>query len=413
MVPVIRHSLKYNFMNQIFTYRFEELFNILPDGALVIDPVGNISLANQVAAQLLGYPDSQSLTGKPVHKLYVNPNDHDSLLSILGYRGVVEKNIFEWKKKTGETVLVELTASPLRDENGHINGILGFFRDMTAKLENQLAQQATLEATAARTMDEDRFLDSVNFYQSMPMTLILQGIAHNFNTPFGSIRGRAELLKHQLEKNESLFRNPEPDQKAALLQLHAKQTKGLADIIQQVDKLVELTKGFSQRLTSEYDNPETGVDLNEVIRNLILFLDSSLYFKHRILKQTEFDYALPPVDIPYRTVSLTLYHLLIHSMKATAGLNQKKLWIKTGHDDQFVWIDMTDNRERMDDEQMSDLFSIRYSSRYPAPDEARFSLCDLEIVNVKYLLSSYHAELEIVSEDTTTFRIRIERVRTA
>ncbi len=398
-------------MNRIFSYRFEELFKILPDGAIVIDPVGKISLANQVAAQMLEYDDWNELIGKPVHKLYSNPADHDSLLSILGYRGVVEKNLFEWKKKTGETLLVELTASPLRDEEGHINGILGFFRDMTAKLENQLAQQATLEATAARTMDDDRFLEAVNFYQSMPMTLILQGIAHNFNTPFGSIRGRAELLKHQLEKNGDLFRHPDQDQPGALPQIHAKQIKGLTDIIQQVDKLVELTRGFSQRLTFEYDNPESGFSLNDLIRNMILFLDSSLYFKHRIQKTVEYEPSVPAVSVSYRALSLAVYHLLIHSMKATAGLNQKKLWIRTGFDENSVWIDISDNRERMDEEQLSDLFSIRFSSRYPAPDEARFSLCDLEIVNVKYLLSNYHADLEISSEDTTTFRIRMDRAQ--
>lgn len=400
-------------MNQIFSYRFEELFNLLPDGAIVIDPVGNISLSNQVAASILGYSGAGDLAGCSAQRLYANPADHDSLLSILGYRGVVEKNLFEWKKKNGETLLVELTASPLRNENGHINGILGIFRDMTAKLENQLAQQATLEATAARTMDEDRFLDAINFYQSMPMTLILQGIAHNFNTPFGSIRGRAELLKHQIEKNSDLFRQPGQNQGGSVQQIISKQIKGLTDIIHQVDKLVELTRGFSQRLSSEYDNPETGVDINAVITNMLQFLESSLYFKHRILKDIQFDPSLPAVNISYKAISLAVYHLLIHSMKATAALNQKKLSIRTGSDAASVWIELTDNRERMDEEQLSDLFTIRYSSRYPAPDEARFSLCDLEIVNVKYLLTPYRADLEIVSEETTTFRIRIDRAETS
>lgn len=395
-------------MSSIFSYRFEELFNLLPDGALVLDSVGKITQVNQIAARILDYSDISGLIGKTVNLLYVNTGDHDSLLSILGYRGVVEKSLFEWKKKGGETLLVELTASPLRDEKGHINGILVIFRDMTMKLENQLAQQASLEETAARSMNDERFLEAVNFYQFMPMTLILQGIAHNFNTPIGSIRGRAELICHQIEKNRPLLdriTGSFPEFQSFL----NKQLKGLNDIIEQADRLVELTKNFTKRLSLEAENPSTQINLNEVIQHMLAFMESSLYFKHRITKEIHLHPELPPVDISYRAVSLALYHLLIHSMKATAGLNQKKIIIQTGFDEDSVWLEMTDNRERMDEDQLADLPLIRFSSRYPAPDEARFSLCDLEIANIRYLLSPYLADLEISSGEQTTFRLRISR----
>ncbi len=379
--------------------RYNELINSLPDGIFVIDALGQIVLANDAAAIILGYADKQEFIGRGVNEIYANPGDHDSLLSILGHRGSTHKNIFDWKRKDGKTVLVELTATPTRDPNGHVNGFHGFFVDITRKLENQIANQETLAATAARSVDEDKMLEAISYFRFAPMSLILQGVAHNLNTPLGGIRGRAELLQHHLNKDASV----EP-------QLNAKLNKGLAEIIAQVDKATELIKGFSAKIAMEMTSGQTDIDLNALIQNELAFLDSSLYFKHKITKEIILDPSLPKIKKTYRDVSQAIYDLFVHSMKATAESGDKRLTVKTFQNEEFIFVEISDNRPAVNAGQWEYHTSAHLDTMYNLiPEEAKFSIYDIEIVNARRLLAAQQIELQIFPNTESKFILQIPK----
>ena len=313
--------------------RYEELLNSLADGIFIIDAYGKISLANTAAATILGYSDKKMFIGMSVNEIYANPGDHDALLSILGLRGKADKAIFDWKKKSGETTLIELTASPIHDKEKHIQGFHGIFRDISSKLQSQIAQQETLAETAARSIDEDKLLEVINFFRVVPMSLILQGVAHNLNTPLGTIRGRAELLQHHIKKNSGLI-DAVADEKVRsdIVQFHAKLDRGIGEIVAQVDKASALIKGFSDKVSNEMNSYESEIDLNALIEHEIQFMGSSLYFKHKIKKETEFDPTIPFVKALYRDFSQAIYNLIVDSMKATGSKPEKLMKIKTFKD---------------------------------------------------------------------------------
>jgi PAS domain S-box-containing protein len=399
-------------MNQIdIQKRYDELINSLPDGIFVIDAHGQIVLANNAAAKILGYDDKQEFIGRGVNEIYANPGDHDSLLSILGHRGFTNKNIFDWKRKDGKTVLIELTATPTHDPGGHMNGFHGIFVDITRKLENQIAQQETLAETAARSIDEDKMLEAINYFRFAPMSLILQGIAHNLNTPLGGIRGRAELLQHHIKKNSDKVESIANDQaKTELQQLHAKLNKGIGEIIAQVDKATELIRGFSAKIAMEMTSGQTEIDLNALIQNELSFLDSSLYFKHKISREIILDPALPKIQGIYRNFSQAVYDLLINSMKATADVSVKKLKVKTSQNEGFVFIEISDNRPPVDAAEMDYHLSAHLDTRYVSiSEEARFSLYDVEIANAQRLLEAERTELQIFPNGESRFVIQIPK----
>ncbi|MBX7150196.1 PAS domain S-box protein [bacterium] len=391
--------------------RYEELFNSLPDGAFVIDTGGNLIMVNDVATALLGYKSQTELVGSTIDKVYANPSDHDALLSILGHKKIAKKNIFDWKKKNGDPLLIELTATPIHDEQGHICGIQGIFRDISRRLESQIAQQETLAEAAARSIDESKFLEAVDFYRSVPMSLILQGIAHNLNTPLGGIRGRAELIQHNFLKNSKIFESITDEKlRNEINAVTSKMIKGITEIIVQVDKATELIRGFSTKISFEMNYVESLQDINYIIKNELSFLESSLYFKHKISKQIDLQDNLPKFKAYYRDVSLAINHLLINSMKAISELPERNLRIKTYQNDANICIELTDNRKPMSTDEIRYHHLINLSTRYTAiADEARFSPYDIEIADAMRLLQLYGGSLTIVSEKETKFIIQIPK----
>lgn len=391
--------------------RYEELLNSLPDGIFIIDSHGRIELANKAAAAILGYTDKKDFLGLSVSELYANPGDHDALLSILGHKGKADKTIFDWKKKNGETTLIEFTASPIHDKKGHIKGIHGIFRDISSKLESQIAQQETLAETAARSIDEEKLLEVINFFRVVPMSLILQGVAHNLNTPLGTIRGRAELLQHHIKKNTGLVEAISNEKtKADITQFHEKLDKGIGEVVTQVDKVSALIKGFSDKVSNEMNPYQTEIDINKLIEHEISFLDSSLYFKHKIKKEIELDRTIPSIPGIYRDFSQAIYNLIVDSMKATGSLSEKILRIKTYHDHNFIYIELSDNRIMSASTDLAYHLSIHTDTMYSnLPDEALFSYYDIEIANASRLLSLYQAELNLFPNNEAKFVIQIPK----
>jgi PAS domain S-box-containing protein len=391
-------------METLIQHQYEELFNCLPDGAIVIDSKAKIMLANQAAASILGYTNPQEMKGIDISTLYSNPSDHDTLLSVLGHRGVMEKGIYDWKQKNGQPVLIELRAAPLRDSQGHITGIQGIFRDITKKLESQLAQQQTLEETAARSIDKNQLIEMINFYLTNPPNLILQGIAHNLNTPLGNIRGRAELIKHNIEKHTHTGANEISDKEKEFYQ---KQIKGIGDIITQVDKTVDIIKSFTNKITFESDQNNIETDINSTINNMIVYFESSLYFKHRIQKEITLDTGLPMGLINTRELNSSLYHIIVNCIKATAGLPSMMIRVQSYVQDQNIIIEFSDNRNHMDEAEIEYHMNVNASTRYKIPEEANFSAYDIEILCAKNILEANQCALEIISGDHTLFRMVI------
>ncbi len=391
-------------METLIQHQYEELFNCLPDGAIVIDSRGMILIANQEAASILGYNDPAEMKGVPVSTLYSNPTDHDTLLSVLGHRGMIEKGVYDWKQKNGQPVLVELRAAPLRNQEGHVTGIQGIFKDITKKLESQLAQQQTLEETTARSIDADRMTEMINFYLTRPSDLILQGVAHNMNTPLGNIRGRAELIIHNIEK---FLKNtgtalPDPDK-----ELLRKQIKGIQDIVSQVDRSVEIIKSFTDKIAADSEKQAGDTDVNGVIRMLMHYMETSLYIKHRVRKNLELDPANPRAYISPADLAMVLYHLTVHCLKASAGKPDVNLDIKTYSRDNGVLIDFSGSAERPDESEMDYYLNANTSTRFDIPDEANFSAYDIEVRCARNLLEAAQGSLEIIPDAQTLFRVTL------
>jgi len=112
----------------------------------------------------------------------------------------------------------------------------------------------------------------------------------------------------------------------------------------------------------------------------------------------------------YRDFSQAIYNLIIDSMKATGSLAEKILRIKTYHDQNFLYIELSDNRVMPASTDLAYHLSIHTDTIYvDLPDEAQFSYYDIEIANASRLLSLYQVELNLFPNNEGKFIIQIPK----
>ncbi|HKI06048.1 MAG TPA: PAS domain S-box protein [Thermoanaerobaculia bacterium] len=178
---------------------FEAVLNAAVDGIVVIDPLGIILSVNPSIQKMFGYAPEE-LLGRNVKMLMPPPwrEEHDGYLA--NYRETREARIIgigrqvEGRRRDGSTFPVDLAVSEVR--HGGEVFFLGTLRDITERLqlEAEVRQSQKMEAIGR----------------------LAGGVAHDFNTLLGTIRGYSEMLLSALPPEEALRRPVEQIHRAAL-----------------------------------------------------------------------------------------------------------------------------------------------------------------------------------------------------
>ena len=143
-------------------------------GVMRVAPDGVILSANPALVDCLGYSSAAELIGADVRMLYVDPQERDRLLQVLGSQGFIQGIQLLWKRKDGARVSVRLTSRAERNPEGEIEVFDDIVEDVTERvvLGEQLRQAQKMEAIGR----------------------LAGGVAHDFNNLLTVIAGNAELL---------------------------------------------------------------------------------------------------------------------------------------------------------------------------------------------------------------------------
>jgi two-component system cell cycle sensor histidine kinase/response regulator CckA len=250
---------------------FEAALNAAVDGIVVIDPLGTILSVNPSIQKMFGYAPEE-LLGQNVKVLMPAPwrDEHDGYLA--HYRETGEARIIgigrqvEGRRRDGSTFPADLAVSEVR--HGGELFFLGTLRDVTERvqLEAEVRQSQKMEAIGR----------------------LAGGVAHDFNTLLGTIRGYSEMLLTAMPGEEALRHPVEQIHRAALRgaqltrqlllfsrrqELKAQDVdlgKLLADVEIMLDRLigedVHLIRQVEPRLGRVWADPG---ELHQVILNLV------------------------------------------------------------------------------------------------------------------------------------------------
>ncbi|MBE9127144.1 MULTISPECIES: PAS domain S-box protein [unclassified Coleofasciculus] len=144
--------------------RYQDLFNLAPDGYLVTDAWGVIQDANQAAKLLFAAPDNHQILGKPLH-LFIPKPEHKGFRNKLSQlRRLHQLTPFEmdWRSYPGMTFTAAITVRAIQDEQGEPAQFLWLIRDISDKKRAELALQQLNQELEERVLERTAKLSEAN-----------------------------------------------------------------------------------------------------------------------------------------------------------------------------------------------------------------------------------------------------------
>ncbi len=256
------------------------IFDALLEGVIVLDPVGDVDFLNGEAARILGV-SSEPRPGTGLRRLLGRSHPVCRIVERVQATGRASiHDEVEILRRQEPPLPVDVSVSPIREEEGGSAGIVVAMRDRTAarSLREEVSERERQESYGH----------------------IAAGIAHEVKNPLGGIRGAAELLASNVQDERS--------------QKHARLIVSEVDRISNlVDELMVFARG--DRLELE------PVNVHRLLDSLLDLLElESGYQEIRIERQ--FDPSLPEIQAdPARLqqVFLNLARNALQAMEKTGG----------------------------------------------------------------------------------------------
>lgn len=221
----------------------------------------------------------------------------------------------------------------------------------------------------------------VEYFRIHKMAMVgklASGLAHNLNTPVSIIQGNAELLELKYPESREI-------------QMILKQTARLSREIH----LLGL-RGNKDLSTSEEE-----IDLNELIRNEMDFLNANLYFKHYVKCQQDLDMELPHIFGLYSDFSQVLSEIIENGIDAMYGLEKRVLIVRTRGKNERVLLSIRDSGKGIDKKSLLHIFNPFYTTKI-SPDEKTSDPNEprgtgLGLSMVQSIINKYHGTVKVDS----------------
>ncbi len=224
----------------------------------------------------------------------------------------------------------EILISPIYDERGTVFQVIELVLDVTEQKKNQ-AQWARAQKLAA-------------------IGQLAAGVAHEINTPLGTIRILAEeardIIQHALEQQECS---------------EAKELEeALETIYGQVDRCKTITQGLLNFSRKTEDRPES-CDVNEVVLQAIDLVYPKI---SKVTIDKRLDESLPIIVTESNNVQRVLFNLLLNAADALESIDgERRIEIETTRNESEVGIRIMDNGCGIRREVLPHIFEPFYTTK--------------------------------------------------
>jgi PAS domain S-box-containing protein len=238
-----------------------------------------------------------------------------------------------------------------------------------------VARDVTDQATL---LERNRIMESelLNEQRLAAIGLLASGIAHNINTPLMGIYGAAQLVK---------MKHPEMND--------------LDGIITQVERINAIVRNLMWKSRQEQDTRFQEIDLNELLREELKFLEADMEFKHNVTKHFEFADDIPTIMGRYSDFSQSIVNVIRNGLDAMHECENKDLYVTSSRSDDEIRVAIRDTGCGISDESREKIFLPFYTTKPLARGEESEEPTGtgLGLSTVKKLLTPYGARFEIES----------------
>ena len=301
------------------------------DGIIVTDMKGNILIFNKGAENILGY-NAEEVVGKMSIRSIYSPGVAKEVMEKLkstDYGGMGKLTSFPiaHRRKDGELIEGDLSASLIYDESGKEIASVGIFKDLRERLriERELRemQQALLQSEKLAAMGK-----------------LTSQVAHELNNPIYGIMNTLELLKTEV---------PLESKRRRILELSLSETQRLAEMLR---NMLSFSKPEEEK--------RRPVKINELVEGILLVMEKQMR-ESNIKVETYFDETLPEVMASTNQMRQVMLNLLKNAKEAMP--KGGSLTVRTRREDHKVMVAIQDTGVGIPEELRDKIFEAFFTTK--------------------------------------------------
>ncbi len=302
-----------------------------PIGIFTLDTQRLFMAANRAFADLIGERSPHSIIDQPFDKIVdrMNPDLAEAIESGLkGEETFVHNKPFA--TDGDEDITVSLTAVPLRDPEGTVEGVLVLVENRTelVKIEEQLLQADKLASTG----------------------FLAAGIAHEINNPLAGIYTIIDMLAKRVRREGG---NEEPYER----------------VLSNIDRIKEIIRRLLEYANPAQIQPQMS-DINALVMQVLDFFKFHPVFR-KVAVVWDLDDELPEIVVDPKQLQQIFHNLAMNAaqcMKETGGaLEISSRMVQPAEDDGKAWIEvrMRDTGPGIDEENLRRVFDPFFTTKPP------------------------------------------------
>ncbi|MDY7032232.1 MAG: response regulator [Thermodesulfobacteriota bacterium] len=370
---------------------FENLLENVNDIIYTVDTDGRITYVNK---RVEDYGFSRNdLIGREIFALFPKEQSREKIQDVI--LGGVKKDFeITYRNEKERIFYFVISCSPLRDENGSIYGITSIARDVTETRE--LAKK-----------QHEMEIELMEQHKLSSIGTLIQGIAHNLNSPLTGILGRSQLLEHRLKKQKAACIRLSEERGIngidTLLENCDKSAKDTISINENVERMAEIIKNMMYKTRHEQTDTKQSLNINELLREELAFLEADMFLKHEVTKKYEFSNEIPNIKVVYGDFSQSVTNIIRNALDAMYGTEKKELTVKTRLSKDHIFVDINDTGVGIKEEHMPKIFDPFFTTKPSNSSDGSPTGIGLGLHSCYILLKRYDVRIDIKSKpgDTT------------
>lgn len=169
------------------------LVNTANEGILEFDIRGEIVYANARMTEMLGYA-AEEVKQKHWSELVFREDLNGAEMAWKSrLRGIADSRESRLRRKDGSPIWTTISSSPVRDEQGKINGVLAMVTDVTQRKSAEEEIRRLNADLERRVAERTAQLQAIN----QELEAFCYSVSHDLRAPLRAVRGFAEVLREQ------------------------------------------------------------------------------------------------------------------------------------------------------------------------------------------------------------------------
>jgi PAS domain S-box-containing protein len=301
------------------------------DGIIVTDMKGDILIFNKGAEDLLGYKAEEVVEKMNIRSIYQSGVAKEVMEKLRSpdFGGIGKLTSFPifHRRKDGELIEGDLSASLIYDEKGNEIASVGIFKDLRErlKMERELReiQQALLQSEKLAAMGR-----------------LTSQIAHELNNPIYGIMNTLELLKTEI---------PPESKRRRILDLSLSEIQRLSEMLR---NMLSFSKPEEEK--------RRPIKIDELIEGILLVMEKQMK-ESNIQVETSFDPEIPEIMASTNQMRQVMLNILKNAKEAMpkGGV----LTVRTGKEDNKVLVQIQDTGIGIPEEIRGKIFEAFFTTK--------------------------------------------------